>query len=83
MLIHAVVEVEHGKIAVRDTTCACNYCFNQTGIHVQPECGWDVRCIDTKMRAGVVDNVDANNDTTNNKQKVNDQNINKKTEAAV
>jgi len=35
------------------------------------------------MRAGIVDNVDANNNTTNNKQKVNDQNINKKTEAAV
>jgi len=47
MQLHAVVGVANGRLAVRNTSCACDECFNGT-FNVKSICTWDECSIEVK-----------------------------------
>ena len=42
MTLHAISTENHGNLIKRNTTCACQNCFNNAdGFHGVSACGWD------------------------------------------
>ena len=57
MQLHAVVGVANGRLAVRNTSCACDECFNGT-FNVKSICTWDECSIEVTPNetSGIEDN---------------------------
>lgn len=83
MLLHAVVGTQDGRIAVRNTSCACDECFKDGAFQIMSGCGWTESTIIEKTteevkRKTVED--ETSKETNNSTNDQNDHNVKDKTD---